>query len=474
MSWPLLSPVTLLVVLAGAVLAHTALRAAGVRGWTLFGYTAGLAPGIGFGTASLLLFDMCAVGLPPPGVMTYLLVVGALMGGTWILGAHTPPAGPSAAVPPARRRPRRIEIAAALLLACTLVGVGWTYRATAASLPEGVWDAVSMWNVRARFLHRAEERVPQLFNELDPRRGHPDYPLMVPGAVAAQWFLAGEESPREPRATALAFVLGLGVLAFVVAGRAGGPAVGAVASGVVLSSPALLQWGFGQGADVAVAYYLLAALAVLSAPFRDRAAAVGLGGVLLGLLAWTKNEATVFALILAALFVAWEWRSRRRARSWIWLAAGFAPGVLALAVFKLTWAPTTGVGFFLGLDDLWTRMWIADRWIFPLRELGRRLLTPWSNDRLWELWGPAWPLLGAGAVLALAARRRGAGDGYGLWLGTVVGAVLAVWLVYAITPQPYRWQVQSSLDRFLFQIFPLCVVGLASRLVSRSPWSSSE
>ena len=51
----------------------------------------------------------------------------------------------------------------------------------AVSLPHGFWDAFMTWNVAARFLFRGESHWQDAFS---PSFRHPDYPLLVPGAVA--------------------------------------------------------------------------------------------------------------------------------------------------------------------------------------------------------------------------------------------------------------------------------------------------
>src|SRR5271170_3763649 len=63
--------------------------------------------------------------------------------------------------------------------------------------PHGEWDAWSIWNLRARFLFRSGSSWTHAFSNRIAW-SHPDYPLLIPGAVALLWTLARADSTLAP------------------------------------------------------------------------------------------------------------------------------------------------------------------------------------------------------------------------------------------------------------------------------------
>src|SRR5215472_7577163 len=64
--------------------------------------------------------------------------------------------------------------------------------------PDGEgWDAFAIWNLHARYLFRGGEHWRDGFSPLIPW-SHPDYPLLLPSAVAHFWSLLGHETTAVP------------------------------------------------------------------------------------------------------------------------------------------------------------------------------------------------------------------------------------------------------------------------------------
>ena len=59
------------------------------------------------------------------------------------------------------------------------------------------WDAFAIWNLHARFLFRGGPHWRDAFTPLLPW-SHPDYPLLLPGAIAHFWTYLGHDDPRVP------------------------------------------------------------------------------------------------------------------------------------------------------------------------------------------------------------------------------------------------------------------------------------
>lgn len=324
--------------------------------------------------------------------------------------------------------------------------------------PRGSWDATAIWNVRARFLARADGDLAALFHATP--RGHPDYPLFVPASVAALFRLGDTESELVPAAVGLAIALGLACAVPAAVRRLGDPRLAVPAALLVLGAPVLLTYAPAQMADVAVAYLLVLAATGLASrldPDRERRLPALPAGLALGLLAWTKNEGIVLAGILGVALVLVSARSapaRRALRADApRLALGIALPAAALVCFKLSWAPGNDLARGLG-PTLGASLADPGRWLGSARGWASELVTT-------ARWGVVW--LFFLAVLALAARRRTAWVPprvrlLSLWLGLTA---VAWYMVYVLTPRDQGWHIAFSLERLLLQLFPTALVWLA-------------
>jgi len=467
-----------LIAAAGCLLAALGLRAGGVRGWRCLRHALGFGPGLGLGLVSLYFFFKQLVGLDQPGLGELLLVTAGSASALVAWQRWRPPSLTDAA-PGAAREPLALRATAVLALLLTGAGLLVSYRVLSTSWPDGTWDAVAIWNVRARFLERADGSVPELLKAID-RTSHPNYPLLLPGAVATQLVLAGEDDSWVPEVTGLAFLIGLGLLTFAVVADSGLLAYSALATALLWGTPMLLKWGGAQCADLPLSYFFLGALAVLAAQIPGRAehAERGparlsplLGGVFLGLLAWTKNEGVLMALTLLGLYAVWTWRFVARGRERWRPLAGFAfgalPGMAAVFLFKHLWAPESGLHTFLQgghLDHLLS----PERWWIPTREILSRL-APVSRS---HGWGLVWPALELGLLLACVLHWRARRPWASFW-GAVLLTTVLCWIpIYVSTPYDQRWHIEGSLDRLLLQLYPAVICGVFLRLgvaASRRP-----
>ncbi len=459
----------LCVIGVGCGVAWLGLHAAGLRERRLGLHTAAFGPGLGLGIASLLTFFFRTLGLSRPGLVSFL-GAGALL--AWGIAAWQRRSPPAPITPSARpiRSPMFVQVAAVLML---LVSAGLfldTLRMVSRAWPEGTWDAVAVWNVRARFLDRDYERAPDLLKQVDPV-SHPNYPLLVPGAVATQLAIAGED-PWVSRLTGMVFAVGLGLLVFAVVADSGSLPLAAIATALLWGSPMFLKWSGSQCADIPVAYYFTGALAVLASRLpgrRDGPLPLVLGGVFLGLLAWTKNEGVVMVLLLAGFYGLWRLLNRRDypggnpggnlGREALALGAGLLPGLLAVFLFKLLWAPESGLGTFFQGPAL-ARITSLERWWVPVREIVKRLV-PVGDGATWSL---AWPALLAGVGLAVWAQLRFRHAWASFW-GACLLATVVSWIpIFAVTPYGQMWHILGSIDRLYLQVFPALIAGLFLRL----------
>lgn len=336
------------------------------------------------------------------------------------------------------------------------------------SNPYGSWDAIAMWNLHARILNRAPENSAAVFGRLEA--GHPEYPLLLPGAIAGQFALVGHESLVVPTVTGIVvFAAAVGTVIWLVWATAG-MMYGLAAGITLLVTPAIGHFGFDQCADVPVSYTLVLAVGLVSLGLRSGSHKVPwrpflVAGFVLGCLIWLKNEGMVHAMIVmgVTLVVAVGRRmlgsdGHGLTRALISLVAGAVPGLAALVVFRLTWVGSREAQAFLRGTDEKLLSW--DRWSTVLHGMVSAMLPPSGLER-WGLWWVVFPLL----VVLYAFRGRLRGNRV-IPLLTSGFAILAYVGFYVLSPYDLAWHIPRSIDRLLVQLLPLTVFGLFGILVA--------
>ena len=326
--------------------------------------------------------------------------------------------------------------------------------------PQGGWDAFSIWNLRARFLLHPETwkyAVTAL-----PVGTHMEYPLLLSSLVARGWIYAGSVSPMVPIATALVFAVGLVMLLVSALSLARGASIGLLAGIVLLANPSLMDQAPSQYADVPLAFYFLAALAliVLGGESARPGRYLSLAGIFAGLAAWTKNEGALLVLALAAALFVGAWRSagwRSAARQAGIFLLGALPGLLLVLWFKMAFAPP---------DPLARQMTV---------HLGQRLANPgrWLQvaggflRQAWELYCFPSPPLALLAVTCGLLRLRPRQQRPAVpWLAVLL--VLAGYFATFLAPNyDLDWLFGTALDRLYMHVWPALV--LAIFLLLRRP-----
>jgi len=401
---------------------------------------------LGFGVLSLLFFFSLFLGLPWVGMLW--VGSGILLVVAWWNshrgGSDVPALG-------------NANWAFAVLLLVSLSTFLLVHRLNLVA-PEGRGDGIGIWNTHARFLSRAGNEVGSLLR--DKSFGAADYPLHWPAAVAAQWSLLGEEAGGVRQGTALIFLFGLAAMLLAAATTLSSSWWhGCLGAALLLATPQVWMCAQWQYADVPLALCLLAAaygLCTLVGPER-MALPPWITGFLIGLLPWTKNEGLVLAPLLVVIFLRPIWKRK----AFLPLVLGAAAPILAVLMFKISWAPEN---FHLshGTDDLWSRLADSGRW-------STVAVGFWSEVDVrtgWGHWGLGFPIV---LMLALCC---------GSWqrflrpesilIGLVALSVAGLWfLALVATPRPVEWQTAHAVDRLLLQVFPVILLWLACFVAPR-------
>ena len=310
----------------------------------------------------------------------------------------------------------------------------------ARSLPAGDYDAVAIWNLRARFFWLAPERLGEVLDGL-PAMPHADYPLHTSLLVARIWGWVGSDHAWVPLLVGASY---LALTVLIVAGALAmrrGRGLALAGATLILGTAGFVRHAADQYADTPLACCIALAVAahVCGLPLLAGAAA--------GAAAWTKNEGQLFCACM--LVATWRWRT----------LAGALPLLAVVLVFKLR----VRIGNELlpaGRSDQVLQLLldperhgiVAWRFFTELLRCGRGLAPLLLGVVLW--------LRRSLPHTDVRASRRML-----VVLGLTALGELAVAL---ITPYDLRFHLRSTQGRLLLQLWPALVICLLLEL--RDPW----
>ena len=323
------------------------------------------------------------------------------------------------------------------------------------------WDSFAIWNLHARFLYRGGVHWQEGFSALIPW-SHPDYPLLLPAAIAHLWTIAGHETPAVPAVIGLVFTFSTVALLFsgldLLAGRTSA-LLGALA---LLCSPFFIELGTWQYADVPLSFFFLATLVLFhladhSTGHDDRISRgmLALGGLAASCAAWTKNEGIPFlcAILLTRVFVSSRQRSfgtgpepnrRSHVLPVLW---GLLPIFLVLVFFKRFVAPPGDL--FSDAATMLHRLADPSRYWVVLKWYGKELLRfgHWLLIPLPVLMSLFYFLTRKRVPFPETADVRASAWALTLTIG-------AYFFIYLITPYDIYWHLRFSLARLFIQVWP--------------------
>src|ERR1700677_5080720 len=228
--------------------------------WAAVLFHTALGTGAGMGLASVMFLLLDVTGAASPASIFSLdIILAAGLVWHWFR-ARSGSGGPETSDVKAQgfRWTWLLALAFGLVL---LISFGRLIQMVAA-LPVGDWDAWAIWNLRAKFLAGPggawRYAISPLLND-----SHPDYPLLLSGFVARVWKAGGTMDTIVPVVTALLFFAALLALLVSVVALLRSTASALLAGLVILSTTSLLVWAPAQYADIPLAFYYLAAIALL-------------------------------------------------------------------------------------------------------------------------------------------------------------------------------------------------------------------
>ncbi len=374
----------------------------------------------------------------------------ALLLAAWValvrsLGWRAPAARP----PNAPMVTRVAVVIAALSIATLVLKMGLR--------PEGMIDAIAMYNMRARAIvldtaflgpfHPAEGVYPM----------HPDYPPLIPFAVAGAYRLAAAFTAVAPMWVQLCLWVGGVGLLFEHARRT----VGALTALAVLALLMLLPHWQGliadQCCDVALGLAFAASLCLWfeasdgSTPAKRRPRAALVSGLLLGAVILTKNEGLLVLLAWLTAIVALTGHSLlNQPRATFAFFVGLTPAAILNGAFSAHVPP----------NDLLAQMSLANVSVERASKIAHQFIAiafaPGSY-----VW--VFPIVALGSLAAwfhgLRSGRglRGLPEPVRVLPPALAAVVLGYFVVYLTVDYDVDWLLQTSCQRLFAQLFPAAI-----------------
>jgi 4-amino-4-deoxy-L-arabinose transferase-like glycosyltransferase len=413
-----------------------------------------LSVGLGFATSSCLVFVwIMTFGQLSRGVFVLELMLLVGLGIILVRRSHrglSPAANePDRAPAVSRRSPYLLR--SVLCVASVSEAVRFCYVSRV--YPHGQYDASATWNTHARFLFRGAQHWKQLV-----LMANADYPLLVPACVARSWELLGRETQLIPILFSFLFTFATIGLVATSLTCLRGERQGLLAGLALLGTPFFIFHGASQYADVPFSFFLVATVVLLflHAASPSETNYLVLAGMSAAAAAWTKNEGTLFLLLLLLLYplvAIWRKGKKQCGRELLALLVGAAPISSVLFAFKM---------FLASRNDVMSQQAIAST-IPKLLDLSRyHLVIHWFLLELprFGLWNPyvAMPVLFVSyfLLLGICVRKK---EACATTLAVLLPILMSIgyFFVYIISPFDLTWHLQSSLNRLLLQLWPLVV-----------------
>ena len=345
------------------------------------------------------------------------------------------------------------------------------------------WDAFAIWNLHARFLFRGGAHWRDGFTAVIPW-SHPDYPLLLPAAIAHFWTVLGRETQIVPALIGLVFTFSTVGIVYSAIAMLRGQIVAMLGGLTLLATPFFIEQGTAQYADVPLSFFIVATVVLLC--LCENHSGIGpagglaiLAGISSGFAAWTKNEGLLFLLATIAsrllVFVIAPSRSvpakappprdtahQNRQQPWPSFAL-FLLCAIPLLLLVSWFKHLVGASNELFSSIAFAKLLDASRYQAILKWYGKDFLR--FGD--WLLM-PGTILL-AGLYFAVPGKRGQAIDPCHRASRIAITLTLAgYFLIYLITPYDLYWHLRFSLNRLFLQLWPAVIFLFFLRIPSTS------
>lgn len=322
--------------------------------------------------------------------------------------------------------------------------------------PHGDWDAWAIWNMRARFIFKGGPFWRDAFSYVIDR-SRPDYPILIPASIAGIWTAIGTDTVVVPAVLAILFTLAIVGLTVSSLSVLRGRSQALFAGIVLLGTPFLITHTTSQYADVPLGFFFLATLVLISlhdALPNNAGNFMLLAGITAALSAWTKNEGLLFVIsIVLARFVCIVpvKGARFYFKQMLFFVSGLTPILLIILYFKANLAPPNYLTALQGSSDIVVKLLDPSRYVLVWEAFAKQI--PEFGG-----WAVSVPFLLVFYLLIVGIAFDGRSKlSIGTSLVTLFLMLLGYSLIYVVTPIDVQYQLDTSLNRILLQLWPAFV-----------------
>ena len=417
-----------------------------------------LSVALGYGISSCVFFVwLMAFGAPGIG---FMLTEGALaillVAALFYRFRHSPPSR-SLELPTQSQQKLKFSRLLSLLFYAGAISALVTSISMLIRSPDGHYDAIAIWNMRARFIFRGGTRWTDAFSSI-LSWSHPDYPLLLPLSVARGWSYVGYETLFVPGTIAITFMLATIIMLVSSLSVLRSKTQGYLAGLVFLAPALVIRTGSSEYADIPLGFFMLATIILFylqDTTQEGNSAFLILAGLTAGFAAWTKNEGLLFLVsIVIARFVIFPF-AHGLGRLWIeqllFFLLGLIPILLILVYFKFKLAPANELVASRDFQSTLKQLLTLSRYTTILAALKKEMLVfgGWIVNPIYLL--IMYPIC---VGVRLEVKNR-------LPTATAIVAISLVssgyFFVYVTTPHDLNWHLESSLNRLLLQLWPTFV-----------------
>ena len=306
---------------------------------------------------------------------------------------------------------------------------------------DGTWDAVAMWNFRAKFLALGNESWNRMyFDAFDYT--HRDYPLFLPCIIARCYNYAGIIDSTIPLFFSWFFTVITIVLLYLYLKKLRNKYLAVAAVCILSYSPQFIHYGCMQYADVPLALFVLISLYEFIIWKLKNKNLPWLGIVFAGLCFWIKNEGIPWFIVYSLLIIFCLYKKEKSFKSVI---LNFLKLIITLlpifiSVLFVRYFANSENDLVVGVLDRFKQIFVFERYktIMPF-------VVVFFKQHFWILFIPIY-------LLAGFINKRYKEFKY-LFLVLLL-MYLVFFTVYLITPHDLKWHLDSSFLRITIIYLP--------------------
>lgn len=303
-------------------------------------------------------------------------------------------------------------------------------------VPYGGGDAIAIWNLKAKLIFLENGKYWRSILSSIIFWTHPDYPFLLPGLIAFLWKLAGGSVFSVPQYLSIFITMSIVVVLFFAIKKKNGFLSAFFGELVLVSTPFFLTSGVSQYADVPISLFLLLSLIFFS---KKKFLAAG---IFSGLAAYVKNEGLIFSFAAVAslfIFFLFQKNLKKNIKNIFLFLYGCAPIIFSVVAFKFlsnsesSYVLQSLSGIIFKIFDYKRHLIIIERFAFGITSFGEWRINPL-------------PFIG---LLIFFSKKSLSQINLQLLI-----ILFLYYFIYLITPYNLSWQLDTSFNRLLIQLWP--------------------